>query len=532
MSQSINVDKKLAMLLFFIAIICIFIANNADVFISAESDGYFHALGAYFFDDIAKWWFSHPTLSLEAVKSFVHDYELQYKFFGGISYYPPLQSVLVAMVAFFMGKSQIAYYLITAAETVLTMFIAYHFYRMLYKEKREWILWLVMLLIAFNASVFTMSASFSHDPGVMLFATATAFFVVRFMKFEERKDLYLTAASLGLGIITKFTFVIFIPMVFLSLLLERRVRLLLKEKKALLKATAIFFLILSPWLLMEYVFMTMGISKLGERVGDVFGGGYTVQGILANVSNTIAYVFGLHVMLFFILYWLWKSKKVTGEITLAVVIISYSLFFNIIPNVQFRYLAALVPLATVLVVRGMQTLYDSRKSSVVPAIIVVLFIISVLSSYGFSLDRRISQASTDFVAPAIYISERMTNRTTVLSDFSRMQSVPFVVFGDKNVIIERQPYVADGGEEELKIMLDSKDYMRRPHKPEYEKFNLTPPAIEWVIVHEYWDGEEGAGYKLKDVIDRRDDFDSVMVMEGNWPGNRVFIYKRKASFFS
>jgi hypothetical protein len=285
---------------------------------------------------------------------------------------------------------------------------------------------------------------------------------------------------------------------------------------------------------MEYVFASMGISKIGERIGAAYMGGHTVSLAIANLNSTIMFVFGLHAMLLFIFYWLWRSKKVSSERTLATIIILYSLFYNAIPNVQSRYLTAVVPFAAILVVRGMQTLYDNRgkKSILVPTLIALMLFASVLSSYGYSSERRISMASTDVFAPAIYLSERMENRTTVISTFSRMQSVAFVVLEDKNVVIDRQPYFFEGAEDELKIMLDSKDYMRRPHKPEYERFNLTHPPVGWVIVHERWDGEETTGYKLKDVMDARDDFELVTVMEGEWPGNRVFIYKREDSFFS
>ena len=62
------------------------------------SDGDFHALAGFFFYDIIRWWISNPTISMDRIMEFVINYQAQFKFFGGISYYPPLHSFVIAFL--------------------------------------------------------------------------------------------------------------------------------------------------------------------------------------------------------------------------------------------------------------------------------------------------------------------------------------------------------------------------------------------------------------------------------------------------
>jgi 4-amino-4-deoxy-L-arabinose transferase-like glycosyltransferase len=524
--------------LVFIVIGALFLYNKIDVFMSAESDGYFHELGGFFVYDFARWWIAFPTFSVKSMMSFISDYQAHYKFLGGLTHYQPFQSLFVGFLAFFSGKYTLTFYISTILETLGTMFYGYRIYGLMYGEKKKFFIFLVPIFIAFSPVVFNYGASLSLEPGVMLFSTMTIFYFIRYIKAEKTRDLYLTAASFGLGMLTKSPFVIILPILLLSVFLERKHRLLFRNYRALIISLAIFLVVISPWLMLEYIFSINGISDIGNRLQILANSSHLESGIsvkLTNISTTLWVVFGTFLMVPFFFYKFLKSKRLPGEMTLLLFAILYSAFYNVtgtVPEIQPRMFLSAIPLAIILSVRGIQLFFEQQKrfkKYLIPVIGFILFI-SILSCYNYTTREKTDFAATDILSPAIYISDNTQTPATVMSTFSRMQSVAFLVLENKNIYVVEAPYNYSGGEEELKIMLDSRDYVRRPNRTEWERFNLTHPPIGWVIIHERFDGME-PDYKLKDIIDKRDDFELVQTMEGKWPGNRVFIYKRKPSFY-
>jgi hypothetical protein len=534
-------NELIVLLILFVAIGALFLYNKIDVFISGEGDGYFHAMGGYFVYDFARWWMGSPTFSFQMMKSFVIDYQTHYKFLGSLTHWQPFQSLFVGFLAFFSGKYPFTNYMATALETLAAMFYGYRIFGLIYGEKKKLFLFLVPVFIAFSPIVFDYGASLAIEPAVLLFSTMTVFYFIRYIKAGRTGDLYFTAASFGLGMLTKASFIIVLPILLLSLFLERKHRILFGKYKELAISVVIFLLVISPWLILESIFTMNGISDLGGRIavlGIYSSLGSGINAILANIGMTI-WVTGMSILLVFLVYKLLKSKRLLGEATLLIFAIVWAAFYNItgtvgtIATIQPRLFLPVVPFAVILSVRGIQLFFEQQKRFqryLIPAVGFILFV-SILTCYNYTAQVKIEWASTDILAPAIYISDNIQSPTTVMSTFSRMQAVAFLVLEEKNVSVVEAPYKYSGGEEELKIMLDSKDYVRRPNITGWEKFNLTHPPVGWVIIHEKFDGLE-PDYKLKDIIDKRDDFELVQTMEGKWTGNRVFIYKRKPSFYA
>lgn len=527
-SGIIKPNKETLLVIILLAVFAVaFLFNKIDVVISSESDGYFHALGAYFIYDIIKWWITDPTFSYKSIEAFVFNYELQYKFFGGIGFYQPFQSFFVAFVALFSGKSHITFYIVTIIETLVTLIYARRLYTLLYGN-RKWFPILAMILIAINPAVFNFAASFSLEPGVMMFSVMTIFYFIRFLRENRSSDMILTGVFFGFALLTKTPAIIILPILLISIVLERRVRQLTSNYRSVLLALLALIIVISPWLIMEYLFSTMGISKIGERMS---AGSMTfdlpVLSRIENLNLTIFYSFGSYLLLPFFIYKFLKSKLRTGEITILSFAIIYALFYNLIPNVQPRYLTALVPFVIILSVRGVEVFHDNIKNrtSIIAILISMLLLTSAVVTINYTASEKRFHSATDMFAAAVYVSDNLEERTTVMATFSRMQSVAFNVLDDENVVIVRAPFMAEGGTEELDIMLDSAGYIKRPHRPEWERFNLIHPPIEWVIVHQRYDGLE-PDYKLKDEIEKRDDFALVKTIEGSWEDNRIFIYRR------
>jgi hypothetical protein len=540
MLKGANIDKRLAMLLVLIAMLPLFLYNKQDVFMSAEADGYFHALGGFFVYDFARWWIGHPTLSFEPIKAFGIDYQVHYKFFGGISYYQPFQSLFTGFLAFFSGKWPMTFYIATALETLGAMLYGYRIYALLYGERKRLFPFLAAIFIAFSPVVFNLAASYSLEPPVMLFAAMSAFYFIRFMKAERKSDLYMLAASLGLGILTKSTFVIVLPIFAAGLLLERKPGIFFRDRKALFVSILIFLAAISPWVISEAAYMNLGISKFEERAtAATFSFDPVPEQRASNLLTTVWAVFGTLLLVPFFLYNILKSKRVPGELSMLAFIILYSLFYNLMANavveggIQPRYLTASVPFAVVLSIRGIHLLHDRKRRLrryIIPVIGFILFT-SAISCYNYTTQEKMKWAATDTLSAAIYIEDNSQSPTSVMSTFSRMQAVAFDVLGSRNISVVEAPFTHSGGEEEAKLMLDSRDYIRRLHKPEWEAFGFRHPPIGWVVVHERYDGWSEPDYCLKCLVDQRDDFELVRIIDGKWPGNRIFIYKRKPSFF-
>jgi hypothetical protein len=526
---------KLIILLLTIAMVSLFLFSKIDVFMTTESDGYFHYLGAFFMYDAFKWWVSSPTPSFDAIRDFVISYQAHYKFFGGIAYYQPFHSFFVAFLALFSGKHALTFYLATALETALTMAFAFRLYGLLYRGRNRAFQYLAMLMVGFAPAVFNLAASYSLEPGVMLFSMMTAFYFIRYMRLGKRNDLFFAAASAGLGMLTKTPFAIIFPMLLLSVILERKHGLFLRDWKALLISAAIFLAVLSPWLLMELAFSQLGISKLGERAATAsLDLGPYLEIRLFNLGKTLWAVFGSCLLVPFFLYKFLRTRLTTGELTMLVIIILWPLYYNLLSNalvessefIQVRYLTAAAPFAIVLSVRGIQALNERKWwRPYIPLNTGLILLTMVLGSFGHVTHQKTLLASTDVLSPAIYVSDNSNNRTTVMATFSKMFAAAFCQLEDENIYVVRSPFDFEGGEEELEIMLDSTDYVRRPSKPEWEEFNITHPPIDWVLVPEYYDGVEHS-YLLRDAIEHREDFELARVFEGAWPGNRVFVYRR------
>ena len=533
-----NVKNELILLLIlFIAIGALFLYNKMGIFISGEGDGYFHAMGGYFVYDFARWWMGSPTFSFEMIKSFVIDYQVHYKFLGSLTHWQPFQSLFVGFLAFFSGKYPFTNYIATALETLAAMFYGYRIYGLMYGEKKKLFLFLVPVFIAFSPIVFDYGASLTIEPALLLFSTMTAFYFIRYIKTGKPNDLYFTAASFGLGMLTKASFIIVLPILLLSLFLERKHKILFGKYKELAISLVIFLITISPWLILETIFTMNGISDVGGRISVIGEYAHLDAGLyvrLANIGMTI-WTTGMSILLVFVLYKFLKSKRLTGELTILMFAIIWAAFYNITgttPEIQPRLFLPVVPFAVILSIRGIQLFFEQQKrfqKYLIPVVGFILFV-SILTCYNYTTQVKIDWASTDILAPAIYISDNTQSPTTVMSTFSRMQAVAFLILEEKNVSVVEAPYKYSGGKEELKIMLDSQDYVRRPNITGWERFNLTHPPIEWVIIHEKFDGME-PDYKLKEIIDERDDFELIRIMEGKWVGNRVFIYKRNSSFF-
>ena len=510
-----------------IGILLLFLVSKFGVFCYGP-DGEFHALGGFFFYDLAKWWFENPTFSLNNAMDFIVDYQEHYKFFGGISYYPPLQSLIIAFIAFFTGKNLMAVYLATALETIGIIFFSLKIYEILYGKNQK-MMYLLVFLLAVHPVIFLLGASSSVDPGLTLFSVMMIYFFIQFLKKDEKKYLYLTFIVFGLGILLKRPMLVMIPVIILSIFLERKFYLFKKNLKPLFLSIIIALLIILPYLALEMWYLDLGISKMDERtILASINTDYNI--IIKYASLSLFTFFGNYLLIIFFVGKLWymRKKRVLGEFTILLLIISIFIFYNYIIHVQERYLLPAIPFIIILSVNGIQNLLKSYpKSLIVSTLVTIILITTPLISFNYNTTIIKETTSTDYEQTAFYISENSLEPTSAISPYSRYLALAFNLIDEKNVYVVHTPHESKTKSiKELKTMLDTKEgCISRPSKPEWEKFEMCHPPIGWAVVQEEWDGIY-VPYKLKDVLEERDDFCLVNTIEGNIPNRRVFIYRR------
>ena len=492
------------------------------------NDGDFHALAGFFLYDVIKWWVSSPTFSMDRIMEFVINYQAQFKFFGGISYYPPLHSLVIAFLCIFAGKSIPVVYLASAIETIAAIFFTTRLYEFLY-GKRTKMFYLLIFFMALNPVLFLYGASSSLDPGLMLFSVLTIYYFILFIHREDKKYLYITALMFGLGVLMKRPMLLMIPVLVLAILLERKLVLVKRNIRPLLGSVLIALMIISPLILMELYYYNLGVSKISERT--ILIAPVTDIGKISNFLNMSFFtLFGNYLLIafFFTKLWNMRRKRTTGELTMLLFIAAIFIFYNFFSHVEERYLLPAVPFIVILSVNGIHNVMKRfPKSRAFHVLLTFMVFTTPLICYGYNIAQLNINTSTDYTEAALFVSENSLNKTSVVSPLSRMQAVAFNLLDDENIFVVHTPFEAGGdAAKELELMLNTKDdCLPRPSKHEWERFGICHPPIGWAIIQEEWDGIY-VPYKLKDILDGRDDFCLVNTIEGRMPNKRTFIYQR------
>jgi hypothetical protein len=508
-------------------LLLLFMASKIGVFCFGN-DGYFHASGGLFFYDVFKWWVSNPTFSFEEITAYIINYQAQFKFFGGISYYPPLQSVVIAFLSIFAGKSMEIVYLAAAVEAVLAIYFTIKLYELLY-GKRTKMMYLLVFFIAINPVFFAYAASATLDPGMTLFTVMSMYYLILFMRKEENKYLYLTAVTFGFGVIMKRPMVLILPILFMTLLLEKKLHLLRGRAKPLIASVIISILIISPLLAMELLYLKMGVNRIGARLL------FTIVSDPAIISEYLSHaIFSMFGHYFLIIFFIakvidMKKKRVNGELGMLFLIVALFIFFNFFAHVEDRYLLPTLPFTMIFSVNGIQLLTEKYpKSRVIPLLVLFIVLTLPLICYGYQGTIINVFSASDYTEAAKFVSENTEGIASVISPYSRTQALAFNMLDDKKIYTVHSPYeYCDGtSRDEFILMLDTEEgCLPRPTKPEWERFGICHPPIEWALVQEKWDGRDFC-YNMTVILDERADFCLLKTIEGRIPNTRTFIYRR------
>lgn len=174
----------------------------------------------------------------------------------GLSYYdhPPLNAWIQGLFTAILGRSAFALRLPNIISTGVLLYTYYCINQHLYGEKAKQSFWLVILLILASPLYFLLLALAWHDHCLIAFSLVSAYWFITFLDgyledgSGESWRLYGAAAALGLAGLCKYNAVFIATGFLVTLIIERRLRPLLWERRFYL-ATAIALIAVVPILL-------------------------------------------------------------------------------------------------------------------------------------------------------------------------------------------------------------------------------------------------------------------------------------------
>lgn len=205
-----------------------------------------------------------PNLELDETEQF-----LNCSFFKlGYSGQAPLYTWIVWLTSFVLGKGLPT--MIFIKYTLLALFY-FSFYRIarFFWDKRESILVMSSLML-FTTYAYEANRDLSHTILISLIAVLSCLVYIRLLLKAETADYFLLGALTGLGILSKYNFVLFPAALLLSSLSTRQGRYIIFDKRIFITLLS-SFLFLSPHLC--WLIWTDNTSPFGAKIPRLDGFG-------------------------------------------------------------------------------------------------------------------------------------------------------------------------------------------------------------------------------------------------------------------
>jgi hypothetical protein len=201
---------------------------------------------------------------------------------GFASNYPSAYQLIGAFTYFFTGENLISLRLSSFLFSFLLVLLVYCWAKDVFKEEGLSI-YSVLFLISLPTIIF-----FSHSASQYIYLTfqfsLACFFLYRFLLQKNRSDLYASAIFAGFAALTSYLGLLFIFFLLLTFQLGK------KFYKSILISLFLFFSVISPWYLRNFVI-------LGNPVWPFGGGKYIdplIQASSLNQLNKISKVAGFN----------------------------------------------------------------------------------------------------------------------------------------------------------------------------------------------------------------------------------------------
>ncbi len=494
-----------------------------------------HAAAGLFVNELGTAWLSNPTISFSELSDLAISHHMHYKSFGSFLAYSPFHFIFLGLIYLLFGVSRFITILPSIIEVMILLFFAYKLSKLCYKDRR--VAFLGVFLIAFNPLIFYYSTSLLLEIASTMFLVITVYYFSLYSLKNKSRYLYLTAIGSALAILTKPPMVLILPVLFLTLLWHRGLSFssLRKKHKQIAVSIILFFIFLSPWIIELAVLETQGLSGLGKWTEHA--GGFeksAVEGFplmdgtkrsyigLSSLQNFVFYISTIlhtwYLIPFFILAIVFLVKKIRAlnivEKASIVMVLVFFITFSIYGGAQPRFMIYIIPFIIIPTSRVIIKLFKKIWHPVVIAIM----ILAVAQCSHFLIATGNEFPVGKFDEASLYVIEDTESETSIISSQYRGQAFSFALL-DK----ERKIYLfyMPRKESELEQMIEGKY-----SEPEWARFNIEYPKVNYIIVHEEYTKIDSE-YDLLEFASKHKAFELVKTIEGNLPNTRTFIYKKK-----
>jgi hypothetical protein len=532
-----------------IAFILLVMSKPMPMFNYAYEDS--NTLTSFLISDTVKWFVSSPTLSLDKIKGFLIDYQAHYKAIGNLRFSPPLQPVLMGISELFLGKNNFGIRVVSSLQAVAVLLLTYYVFRLVSEKKKVLIPGLVAsFLVLFHPLFFYNGFSAMMDITITMFFLLVFYMLLLYLKTDDKKYIYLAAFLTGLAISTKPTALLLIPSIGLVLLTEKRKFFSSKNLKPISNSILLIFLGSLPFFIAEIMLSMFGYSFISTMIYSidyyyvcdpyftsviglpVYWGGCKFIG-----TTTIFYSLFYQPLLFpFFILPIIKRKNITNYYRsgLMFILIFVIFYLTLSSFIEPRYLLPIFPIVSVFSVNSM---FGMKNKKALYALLSLLLLTAPLIAYYDISAMNSHHIGPDYDTATKYIAENTESPSTVIAQNRQQMAVFIAMYDDeKKLYIVRAPVFGNETamnfteQEEMRIMLESEDCVKRPSKPSWETLGLKHPPVKWVVLEESLIGSEEydfeSGVNIKDFMDAYPGFVLDRVFEGYKEGHRLFVYRR------
>lgn len=484
--------------------------------------------------------------SLNSIMSYAVDYHSHYKFFSNIIIYPPLHMLFSTFVYLILGASVFSSNFATIVEFLILLVFLYKIAK-LYDRNKNYPL-VVLLFVALNPIMFNLANKAYLDMLSATMSIVVIYLFLVYMKTKEPANLYLTAITFALALMTRETLVLLAPVCLIVALSEKKLKLFYKDKKLLLKASSLFIIFLSPLILkfaVLYKYNLLGIYTSIWVTGPAVGGSSLASWFKFNLATwkklleDLILLFNQWYLLPFFIVGLYHALKRRNYIDKTILLWSFVYLYLLVVKLgnctstctHVRYILPIIPFIILISIKGLYSSIKIRKFLYLLVFIMLSF--SALQAINYhNLPHNESQfasyltndaQSYRFRQAANIVIDDSREEATVLTTDGAQQMYAFALYDKERKIYT--DYLPKRQEDFEKALNNDFSYLKSADLR--DKFKVEQVPVKYVIIHEenfkefYAGGyDNGLSFFLKN-----DKLRILSVVEGNIPNERTFIFE-------
>ena len=295
--------------------------------------------------------------------------------FGSRSY-PPLFTFSAALWSIFFGTTKIASTMVNSLYLIVLMLSVYLFGK---KKSNKEVGLLAITILSLYPFIFGIQKFFMLDFALTAMVSLCLTFLLYSDKFNNRKHSLFFGISLGLGMLTKFTFPVFVMAPFCYVLLS------IFRKIKISQVINVFFSICIGFIIsLIYFSSPIKFFKYWHPMYDEAARGYipittletswrTLAGLTFYLRSLFYQISPLFSLFFLIAVILWiKNKDKQSKIITLLWIIPPFIIFTIIFNKWARYITPILPAIALITAEGILQLNKKRLKLIIVSIFITL----------------------------------------------------------------------------------------------------------------------------------------------------------------